>query len=145
MAEDTHWGSFGRFKTVDNGQEVRLSEQLAVQYGWEQIHLPLCPEPDALLPSHIRLAHAATIHVDHPDDAPSRADLPASHVCVAQADADRVVRALLCRLSWPVLRLLFVGMRDAGSPLSRLDGDLARFVGEFVLAEEYQSIVVQAV
>ena len=146
VAEDTHWGSFGRFKTVDKGQEVRLSEQLAVQYGWEQIHLPLCPEPDALLPSHIRLAHAATIHVDHPDDAPSRADLPASHVCVAQADADRVVRALLCRLSWPVLRLLFVGMRDAGSPLSRLDGDLARFVGEFVLAEEYQSIAaVQAV
>ena len=45
------------------------------------------------------------------------------------------VRRLVCQLSWCRLRLLFLGLHHAPSPLASLNRDLARLIGELILAE----------
>lgn len=101
------------------------------QYAWEVANLPLCPEMEP--PPTQPVACAAHLALRSCVDPAATVLLPARLAATWRAATDAGISRLLRRVHWPRLRLLYLGQRQQGCPLSKLDADLIHHVGENLL------------
>jgi hypothetical protein len=108
------------------GQMRRYASE---QYAWEAANLPLCPAEMEALPTQ-PVACAAHLALRSSRDPAATVLLPARLAATSRAATDARISQLLRRVNWPRLRLLYLGQRQEGCPLSKLDIDLIDHVGQ---------------